>query len=360
MDYNFIDGNQYWAEDTCYEFTLTEVEEVESATNEIHGLCLKAVDHVINQKRLAEFKIPVHFHDLVTRSWKNHEFSLYGRMDLSYAGQGSTPKFLEYNADTPTSLLEASVVQWKWLEGQAYQLKNKDQFNSIHEKLIEAWKNYAKCMPGKTLHFSSLADSVEDYRNVEYLMDCAMQAGITSEYIELEKIGSDRVDFYDLKNKVISDLFKLYPWEWVIRDEFSKTILNSTAKIIEPAWKMILSNKMILPILWELFPNHPNLLPSFTDPTALGNSYVKKPILSREGSNVEIYQSGLVEANSGAYGAEGFIYQGVCKLPKFDEYHALVGSWVVNNQACGMGIREDKSLITGNLSRFVPHYFVEE
>jgi glutathionylspermidine synthase len=29
----------------------------------------------------------------------------------------------------------------------------------------------------------------------------------------------------------------------------------------------------------------------------------------------------------------------------------------VNGHACGIGIREDQSPITGNLSRFVPHLF---
>ena len=45
---------------------------------------------------------------------------------------------------------------------------------------------------------------------------------------------------------------------------------------IEPVWKMMLSNKAILPVLWELFPGHPNLLPSFFD--RQGGTYVKKPL----------------------------------------------------------------------------------
>ena len=52
-------------------------------------------------------------------------------------------KLLEYNADTPTSMFEAAVFQWTWLE-QAIERniipKRADQFNSIHERLIEAWK----------------------------------------------------------------------------------------------------------------------------------------------------------------------------------------------------------------------------
>ena len=37
--------------------------------------------------------------------------------------------------------------------------------------------------------------------------------------------------------------------------------------MIEPSWKLILGNKAILPLLWEMFPEHKNLLPAyFMDP----------------------------------------------------------------------------------------------
>ena len=33
----------------------------------------------------------------------------------------------------------------------------------------------------------------------------------------------------------------------------------------------------------------------------------------------------------------------------------MIGSWLVASQPCGIGIREDTSLVTGNNARFVPH-----
>ncbi len=47
---------------------------------------------------------------------------------------------------------------------------------------------------------------------------------------------------------------------------------------------MVLSNKAILPVLYELFPDSPNLLRAGFEP--IGDTYVVKPIYSREGSNV--------------------------------------------------------------------------
>ena len=49
---------------------------------------------------------------------------------------------------------------------------------------------------------------------------------------------------------------------------------------------MVLSNKGILAILWDLFPGHPNLLPAYLDEPNGMFEYVKKPLLSREGANV--------------------------------------------------------------------------
>jgi glutathionylspermidine synthase len=150
---------------------------------------------------------------------------------------------------------------------------------------------------------------------------------------------------------------KLYPWEWLINEEYGKYIFKSTTQFIEPAWKMILSNKGILPLLWELFPEHPNLLPAYFTSKIEGD-YIKKPLLSREGANISIFKDGEVTSSEGDYGEEGFIYQALHELPNFDGNHPMVGSWVIEGESAGIGIREDTSLITGNLSRFVPHYFI--
>jgi glutathionylspermidine synthase len=129
-------------------------------------------------------------------------------------------------------------------------------------------------------------------------------------------------------------------------------------QFIEPAWKMALSNKGLLPILWRLFPDHPNLLPAYEFAGPLEGRYVRKPILSREGNNVLWVEGGVVvEETGGDYGEEGHIYQAPASLPDFDGKHPVFGVWVVDHEAAGLGIREDNCRITGNLSRFVPHFF---
>ncbi|HKS65249.1 MAG TPA: glutathionylspermidine synthase family protein, partial [Xanthobacteraceae bacterium] len=164
-------------------------------------------------------------------------------------------------------------------------------------------------------------------------------------------------------DKPIELMFKLYPWEWMFREQFGAYLAGSPTRWLEPPWKAILSNKGILPLLWAMFPRHPNLLPAFfeDDPKAaeLGNSFVRKPLYSREGANVSIVVDGTaVDQDEGPYGAEGYVRQAVATLPHIDGNYVAFGSWIVAGQPCGLSAREDVSPITKNTSRFLPHAIV--
>jgi glutathionylspermidine synthase len=347
--------DDFWNESACYKFTLDEINELEEATNELHEMCLAAVKHIILNNRFTEMSIPEEFWAAIIESFDKDDLTLYGRFDLAYDGK-SPPKMLEYNADTPTSLLESAVAQWYWMEEV---FPNDDQFNSIHEKLVDRWKK----LPALTrkIHFASLRDNEEDWVCVHYLMDTAIQAGFQVEHIYVEDIGWDSAnnEFLDMNNEPIEVMFKLYPWEWMMREDFGKNVLVSNTIFVEPLWKCLLSNKAILPILWELFPNHPYLLPAYFTPGQL-KKYAKKPIFSREGANIELVENGLIIAHDeGPYGQEGHIYQALHTLPDFGDKFAVIGSWIVGDESAGICLREDTLKITTNMSRFVPHYFVE-
>lgn len=343
----------YWDESACYAFSAEEVDRLDTVTAELHQMCLEAAAEVVRARRFGEFAIPPQYHDLVAESWTRGEPTLYGRFDFSWDGNGE-PKLLEYNADTPTALLEASVVQWHWLEDTRAQA---DQFNSLHEKLIARWKALREELGRSRLHLACMKDSDEDLGTAEYLRDCALQAGWDAKPLHIEDLGWNGKRFVDLEDAPLEVLFKLYPWEWLVRDEFGPHLLAHPAAMIEPAWKMLLSNKALLAVLWEMHYGHPNLLPAHLTAQRFASDYVRKPLLSREGSNVMIRSRGVVREQPGAYGAEGFVYQGVAPLPEFGGRYPVIGSWLVGDEPAGMGIREDDSPITRNTSRFIPHYF---
>jgi len=312
---------------------------------------------------LRVLKIPPAFWNWIAASWKRGDRSLYGRFDLRYDGQGPA-KLLEYNADTPTAVFETAVFQWKWLE-DAMERKllrpDADQYNSLHERLIEGWRIIGK---GRLLHLAGTLRSPEDQGTLAYLEDCAHQAGLATSMVDMETIGrTPQGLFVDAKNVPLDLLFKLYPWEWMMREAFGRYLPGAATQFVEPPWKAILSNKGILPLLWAMFPGHPNLLPAYFDDddkaTELGASYARKPLYSREGANIELVLAGnALDRDSGPYGAEGFVRQALAPLPQFDGHHVVLGSWLAAGQPCGLSVREDASPITKNSSRFLPHAIV--
>lgn len=343
--FHTLDGQPYWREDACYVFDESAIDALEAATAELHGLCMEAVDRIVRAGRYDDLGIGDAAARLVERSWFDRDPALYGRMDLSFDGR-SPPRLLEYNADTPTSLFEASVVQWYWLEDVA---PDADQFNSLHEALIERWRVVAG---GTRMHFAACYDSPEDGTTTDYLLDTCAQAGLDVQALDIEEIGWSGKAFIDLADRSIDRLFKLYPWEWLMSEPFAAHIPASGTRWFEPPWKMLLSNKAILPLLWEFFPGHPNLLPASRSREAIAGAAVVKPYWGREGQGIAVLAPDERGRDTPCH-----IYQAFAPLPVFDGRHALVGSWVVGDTPVGIGMREDSDPITRNTSCFVPHLF---
>lgn len=357
-------GEPYWDETSAYQFSLDEIEfDIEDPSTELHKMCREAVDHIVSSEQLMDrMGIPDNMKDLVKNSWQKGEQELYGRFDLVYDGNAPA-KMLEYNADTPTSLYEAAVFQWQWLEEMlklGYIPPGSDQFNRIYDALTERFATLFE--PETHVHFTSVGgqENIEDFGTVETLAWAAKDAGMTSHYVSIENIGmSTNGQFVDDESRVIGSLFKLYPWEDMLRDTYATSIAGSNCRFIEPAWKALVSNKGILPVLWNMFPGHKNLLPAYwaNESHKLVN-YVTKPIFSREGASVRIFENGKLTETSvnQEYDQNSMIVQEYCPLPVFDGYRPIIGSWVVGQTCVGIGIREDQSRITQDLSRFKPHY----
>jgi glutathionylspermidine synthase len=166
----------------------------------------------------------------------------------------------------------------------------------------------------------------------------------------------------------VRTVFKLYPWEWLIllpaAELIMETVAERTITWIEPAYKMLWSNKGILPILWELFPDHPLLLPSYFDGDHGLTDFVRKPMLSREGANITLVRHGAeVLTVDGPYGAEGYIHQAFVDIPTFETDDGpatpCLGGWLVDGVPAGLAVRESYGPITDNLSRFTPHLVQE-
>lgn len=387
VGFTFADmhGQPYWDESSAYRFELRQVEDdIEDPSTELHAMCREAAAAITaSEELMSRLGIPDAHRDLVTDSWRRAEPEIYGRFDLAYDGTGPA-RLLEYNADTPTSLYETSAFQWQWLEDQlaaGVLPEGADQFNGIHEALVERFR--ALFPAGTDLHFTAIGGNPEDYATVESMGWAAREAGMGAHYSDLEKIGvTPDGQFVDAEDRVIGTLFKLYPWEDLLTEDYARHIAGSGCMFLEPAWKALLSNKGLLAVLWQMFEGHPNLLPAFfaedvaealveggrpvravadsfgRAADALRAGHVVKPIFSREGASLSIVENGTVtEASSNTdYDRHPRIVQAYHPLPEFDGFRPVIGAWVVGETCVGMGLREDRTRITQDLSRFKPHF----
>ncbi|BAL92465.1 putative glutathionylspermidine synthase [Actinoplanes missouriensis 431] len=445
----------YWQEGPYYDFTAAEIEELETATSVLYEMCIEAGEWMVKQcprrtvegrKRgyfasictpetcfLAKIGVPEYTHEQIIRTWydgdpetwthydkdpdmrlpmQTPDFSptVYGRFDLWYNGAGSGPKLLEFNAQTPTSLVEAAVVQWHWMDQTALTDHPWRQWNSIHERLVGweavpgepgdpgAWRrNINKLREARTwlpekpkifFAYETSETSGEDRMNVAYLMATAEEAGYPVELIAMSQIGwdvaGDRVLFVPSPGQEhlaepIDVIFMLYPWEWFWHEEGGKAFFRNMADPekrgtvwIEPPYKAaLLGNKALLPVLWMLFGDDPErgkyLLPSYfaeSSAAAKLTSYAKKPVWGREGGSVTLVRDGVpITGQPSEYGADGrYIVQELRELPSFESLegtvHPVIGSWLIDGEPAGMGIREGvgtEGLVTTNTCNFLPH-----
>ncbi len=398
----------YWREDSFYDFSADEVDRLEADAATLFDMCIRAGDHIIEWDMMGRLGIPEFAREQVVRSWfdddpatvSHGDFSpsVFGRFDVRYGGPHQTdpslarPQLLEFNADTPTSLPESAVIQWYWHVETG---QGADQWNGLHERLVAAWRRNLDRLrearphlPGDlTIYFAcdDYDDSGEDLFNTEYLMETARQAleprGYRVKFLWMSQVSAGDLaagdHFYDApgpERERIHVIFKLYPWEWMCAQQAARQCFRDmgdphrdSTVWIEPPYKMLWSNKGLLPVLWHLFGDdpvrRPLLLPAYFEDErpAWLTSYVRKPLLGREGANLSIIRDGVVVATTdGPYGDGPFICQGLAPLPAFADgqgrpQHPVLGIWLIDGEPAGMGIRESAGLITDNLSHFVPH-----
>jgi len=306
----------YWCEGAAYVLSGAAKSELEMATWELHNMCLEVVDRVVNDEVLLDiFQVPHCLRSAIRESWAARQPDLLGRFDLLYDGS-EPPKLLEYNADTPTLLLESSLVQEQWCrDAQASHavrgVEDYGQFNRIDELLLDAWPKVLKrsmqdnAANDVRVNFVAQRASLEERCTVDYLASTADKAKVKTVKTELEDLymGPDGrlYDHGQTHKHPVEVLWKLYPYEWLAEEElgmaFDSTAHTSTIWM-EPPWKAILSNKAILPLLWEMYPSHPNLLPAFftseeadeyqqrEQPMGEAWGWVSKPRYGREGIGI--------------------------------------------------------------------------
>ncbi len=362
-----------WQEDAEWEFTRDEIIRIESATANLYALCMEAVEYCVHSSiTMDRMGISPEMQTAIRESWAQKHPSVYSRFDLAGHSDGQI-KMIEINGDTPTALVESSLIQWYWLNDvhpDRATAEEPGQFNSLHERLLARWTALAKMLPenDRGMVFSSRTDFLDDVLTTEYLRDLATQAGFVTHLCDIRDVTlfenpNGTKLFGTPQREVIRTWFKLYPWEWLISEPFGADLIKNrfSIRVVEPAWKLLLSTKAILVVLWKLFPGHPNLMPAFFEQGRFGTDFVVKPQYGRESTGVHVLRGGVeyttdTETANPMTGLES-VYQGLVEIEPVDGYYPLFGSWIVGDQPAGMMVREDPKPIISGSSRIVPHFY---
>ncbi|MRJ02488.1 MAG: glutathionylspermidine synthase family protein [Epsilonproteobacteria bacterium] len=362
------DGTSYVADEVVV-IGEEEAEGYYNAVNELYDMYVEAGEYIIENELFFEIGIPFNLVDLIKASWEEDiHWHIYGRFDLAGGIDGHPIKLLEFNADTPTALFETAIIQWALLKYNG--IDEGRQFNRVYEAIKENFQrlvtqsddisNFHELFQGWRILFSSIEGSLEDENTTRLLQTAASEAGYETEFCYVDRVGFSEEGIF-CNNEPFEFWFKLIPWENIAIDEpelallLTDIVLNRRAVVLNPPYTLMFQSKGMLPILWELFPNHPLLLEASFQPLQ-GKPYVEKRVLGREGANVKIFdaQGNLIEKRDGEYESFPPIYQEYIELPKDQEGRSYQAGVFYAYEGCGLGYRRGGKIID-NMSKFVGH-----
>lgn len=365
LDVPNAEGEPWWVTDAAYVIGEAAAEALLDAANGIQKRCYQAVEELVASGDFAYFGIanPA-MRTAITQSWRAKDAPLYGRMDFSFAPDG-TPMLTDYEADSPFGLAEASFVQWEWFEAwqEAEGRKSDSQENLLYEKLSEHIPKiglparFAIACGGETEPNGRPADTTEHF-DAQFLAEIAAKSNLAARICSIEQVGwdLDAQRFTDDRDEPLEALIKIYPWDWMEEEPNIEVVPASRTRIYPGAWVRLLADKTMMALLWHMFPNAPNLLPTFLDRPPQGE-WVAKPRRGWDGEHVYLPGQPIGAVPEEEMGP--LLYQAPCPLPVFRagrrEVHCAVSVWMVGGQAAGLSFRESRGPVTGPAARFVPH-----
>lgn len=292
----------------------------------LHRIALQATEKVIlrSDSTVLEkyFGIPPELHPLLKQSWETTP-ALTGRFDFGI--DAHTIKLLEYNCDSSGALLECCETQQRMAE--YYGIEDGCSTGAaMRAKLVLAFQTLiascAVCHKHRLIHFLIDDDDEERYTAM-YMMACARDAGFRvklftspSQLAFKEASASRGRDEWiiDPEGERVLVVWKTWSWDTVLHQyllakstnqhanplpTLPDVLLNETILVFEPLWKAVTGSKAILPFMYELAPDHENLLPCSFEltETIASKPYISKPVNGRAGQNISMYNGASGEGH---------------------------------------------------------------
>jgi glutathionylspermidine amidase/synthetase len=347
----------------------TALQELKRATNELHALFMHATDYVLRDDSLLEkFNIPRGVWPRIQQSWDNRRNQMItGRFDFALSARGL--KVYEYNCDSASCHMDAGKIQGKWAAHFGCDV-GRDPGHRLQQALVDAWRDSDV---DDVLHILIDRDLEETFHAL-FMQEAMEAAGIPSKILHgmsgvTWNVDGDVVDADGVK---IRWVWKTWAWETALDqlraecdDDEERLVLPGRPRagaprlvdvllrpevmVYEPLWTLIPSNKAILPVLCQLFPNYPYLLESAFEltETIRSRGYVQKPIVGRCGANIRLYDENqvLMEETSGSFESRSQVYQELFMMPVVGNDNVQVCTFTAAGTYAGACVRIDPSLV---------------
>jgi len=369
-----VDDDKY----QYFVMSATARKELKRATNELHALFMHATDYVLqNPAVLEKFNLPPVIWPRLHQSWDNRRNQMVtGRFDFCMTEQGL--KVYEYNADSASCQMECGKIQGLWARRFGCE-DGEDAGEDLFDQLVTAWE---QTEVDGLVHILLDNDQEEMYHAL-FMKSAMEQAGIECKMVKalagVQWQGADTI--LDADGVPIRWIWKTWAWETALdqlRQELDEDVqrqllrqplehkpprlmdvlLRPSTMVFEPIWTLIPSNKAILPVLWEMFPDHPYLLESHFQLTdgLRGRGYVSKPIAGRCGYNISVVdkEQAVLTETSGQFDEQRQVFQELCTLPLVGSHRAQLSTFSAGGVYAGACARVDSSLIITTHSDLIP------
>ena len=348
-----------WDESVYWSFSPDEIDTIYTQTRELYDMAIEAAVRAIDLASYARYGFDQATGEAIAQSFKQHEDGLLTRM--SFIHSGGCWHLSDIEGESYHGMNEASVTQWHWLMAARPGAK---QFNDIEEalgpKALKRCKQLAGNKGAFGVHGAALGGDANGAA-IDYLMHLLQTGGCNTKTLALADIGLHPENgFVDLEDETIQILIKSHPWQWMIADQFGRTMLEHVIadriEVIEPLWKMMLTNRAIMAEMWAMTPYYPGLIETHKETQANGFGY-DTPAIARPLLAAGDLPGRIGEVSGGRFisntpinpeAAEGEIVQTLLPLT----YPGMkIDIWCVGDEPCGLIVSEERS--DGRV--YVPH-----
>jgi glutathionylspermidine synthase len=363
-------------------------QQLRTAAERLGGVYARTAEILLNcdDELLAELGLPEAAWSAVRASLPSLLPTLIGRFDFAATPAGI--KMLEFNAETPTDIVEAFYVNEKVCQFFDVINPNHDLEKKIAPAFERAILEYSRSGNAVArIVFSSVEWHDEDAGTTRYLLN---QSGLAARFVPLSqlRVYDDRLQVWDGQNHTPIDLmYRLHPLEKLAEEQDGdgyptgrhvlEIVAGQKLALINPPAAMLAQSKATQALIWSLHEDGSfftpteheaiadHMLPTYFENRFQGRcAYVTKPIYGREGGAVTVFGAdGVAWARDEElnYWEQPVVYQQYVELPKHtvETLHGLYcgriiyGTFLLDGSGSGIVCRVG-SRITGNMAYYQP------